>query len=141
MRAPRPAPPVPNPDEIATIVVGGRKWDDWTSVKVENHRAEAFDLFTFSNVERPITIQFQPRENCAIYLGGLLAITGVITVRQVAYDANNHGVQLMGKGVTLFAARSSIIDEAGSFDGQTFEQVAKQADRPDRRRRPDRRQD
>ena len=55
------ADPVPNPDEVATIVVGGRKWDDWTSVKVENRYAEAFDLFTFSNVERPVTVQFQAR--------------------------------------------------------------------------------
>ena len=83
------------------------------------------DLFMFSNVERPITIQFQPRDNVAIYLAGLLCITGVITARQVAYDANNHGVQLIGKGVTWFAARSSVIDAAGNFDNQTFEQVAK----------------
>jgi prophage tail gpP-like protein len=120
----------PNPDEVATIVVGGRKWDDWTSVKVENRYAEAFDLFTFSNVERPAAIQFKPRDECAIYLGGVLAITGVITVRQVAYDPNNHGVQLMGKGVTFWASRSSIIDETGSFDGQTFEQVAKTLIKP-----------
>jgi prophage tail gpP-like protein len=122
--APR-APSVPNPKEVATIVVGGRKWDDWTSVKVINRRAEAFDLFTFSNVERPVSVQFKPREECAVYLGGMLAITGVITVRQTAFDANNKGVQLMGKGVTFFASRGSIIDETGDLDGMTFEQVAK----------------
>jgi prophage tail gpP-like protein len=116
---------VPNPDEVATIVVGGRKWDDWTSVRVENRYAEAFDLFTFSNVERPVTVQFKPGDECAIYLAGMLAITGVVTVRQVGYDANNHGIQLAGKGITWYASRSSIIDETGSFDGQTFEQVAK----------------
>jgi prophage tail gpP-like protein len=119
------ASPVPNPDELATIVVGGRRWDDWTSVKVEHRFAEAYPLFTFSNVERPVTVQFRPGDECAIYLAGLLAITGVITVRQVAYDANNHAIQLMGKGVTFYAARSSIIDETGDFDGQTFEQVAR----------------
>jgi prophage tail gpP-like protein len=117
--------PTPNPDEIATLVVGGRKWDDWTSVKVENRYAEAFDFFTFSNVERPVTVQFRPGDECAVYLGGLLAIAGVITVRQVAYDANNHGIQFMGKSVTWYPSRSSIIDEAGNFDGHTFEQVAK----------------
>jgi prophage tail gpP-like protein len=123
-RAP-PAAPVPNPDEVATLVVAGRKWDDWTSVKVEHRYAEAFSFFTFSNVERPVTVQFKPGDECAIYLGGILAITGVITVRQIAYDANNHGIQLMGKGVTWYASRSSIIDDSGNFDGQTFEQVAK----------------
>ena len=67
------ADPVPNPDEVATIVVGGRKWDDWTSVKVENRYAEAFDLPTFSNVERPTTVQFRPGGQASgISLGGEL---------------------------------------------------------------------
>jgi prophage tail gpP-like protein len=116
---------VPNPDEVATLVVGGRVWNDWTSVKVENRFAEAFDVFQFENVERPITVQFVPGDAVGVYLGGMLAITGVVTVRQVGLDPNNHGVQLSGKGRTWFAARGSIIDETGSFDGQTFEQVAR----------------
>jgi prophage tail gpP-like protein len=124
-RAPYVTPPIPNPNEVATLVVGGRKWDDWTSVKIEHRFAEAYPLFTFSNVERPAAIQFRPGDECWIYLAGLIAITGVITVRQVSYDPNNHAVQLMGKGVTFFAARSSIINETGNFDGQTFEQIAK----------------
>jgi prophage tail gpP-like protein len=121
----KPSAPVPNPAEVATLVVNNRRWEDWTSVKVENRAAEPFDVFTFSNVERPQAIQFKPGDSCAVYLAGTLAITGVITVRQVGYDANNHGVQLMGKSVTFFAARSSIIDKSGDFSGQTFEQIAR----------------
>lgn len=121
---PRPSPVIPRPDETATIIVGGRRWDDWTSVMVEHRYAEAWPHFKFSSVERG-AVQFKPGEECAIYLGGVLAIVGVITVRQVAYDANNHGVQLMGKGVTWYASKSSIIDDTGDFDGQTFEQVAR----------------
>jgi prophage tail gpP-like protein len=123
-RAP-PPPSVPNPAEVATLVVNNRVWDDWTSVKVECRCAEAFDIFTFSNVERPISVQFRQGDTCAVYLAGTLAITGVITTRQVAYDANNVGIQLIGKSVTFFAARGSILDETGDLDGMTFEQVAK----------------
>jgi prophage tail gpP-like protein len=121
--------PTPNPAEVATIIVGGRRWDDWTNVMVEHRYAEAWPHFKFSSVERG-PIQFRPGQECAIYLGGVLAIVGVITVRQVAYDANNHGVQLMGKGVTWYASKSSIIDETGDFDGQTFEQVARKVIAP-----------
>jgi prophage tail gpP-like protein len=123
-RAP-PPPTVPNPAEVATLVVNNRVWDDWTSVRVECRCAEPFDIFTFSNVERPVSVQFRPGDTCAVYLAGTLAITGVITTRQVAYDANNVGIQLMGKSVTFFASKGSIIDETGDLDGQTFEQVAK----------------
>lgn len=121
---PRPRRVVPNPEETATILIGGRKWEDWTSVSV-THRCEAWPLFQFSAVERSSALQIRPGDECAIYLGGVLAITGVVTVRQVAYDANNHGIQIQGKGVTSFAAEGSIIDETGDYDGQSFEQVAR----------------
>jgi prophage tail gpP-like protein len=124
--------PIPNPAEVATLIVGGRKFDDWTSVMVQHRYAEAWPLFRFSAVERLpaiqsrwASLQFKPGDECAIYLGGILAIVGVITVRQVAYDAQNHAVQLQGKGISWYASKSSIIDESGNFDGQTFEQVAR----------------
>jgi len=44
-------------------------------------------------------------------------VSGVILVRQVAYDANNHGVSLQGVGVSWYAARASIVP---SIDGLTF---------------------
>jgi prophage tail gpP-like protein len=127
---PRFPPPTPNPDEVATILVNGRQFDDWESVWVQHRYAEAWPLFRFTAAERdPLpelwtTLQFKPGDECAIYLGGILAIVGVITVRQVAYDANSHGVQLQGKGVTWYAAEGSIIDKDGNFDNQNFEQAA-----------------
>ena len=128
--------PAPNPDEVATIIAGGRKFDDWTSVRVVHAYAEAWPHFTFTAVERDKppdnwgALQFKPGDECAIYLGGILAITGMVTVRQVAYDGQSHGVQIMGKGRSWHAARSSIIDEHGSFDDQTFEQAARQVIAP-----------
>jgi prophage tail gpP-like protein len=125
-----PVTPVPNPDEVATLIVGDRRWDDWTSVKVMHKYADPFAEFTFSNTERPVTVQFKPWDECRIYLADKLAVAGVITVRQVAYDANTHGVQLMGKGRTWFAARASIIDENGDYDGKSFEEVAREIIKP-----------
>jgi prophage tail gpP-like protein len=117
--------PVPNPAEVATIMIGRRKWEDWTTVMVQHRYAEAWPLFAFSAVERSRAYQIRAGDECAIYLGGVLAVVGRITVRQVAYDANNHAVQIQGKGVTSYASESSIIDETGNFDDQTFEQLAR----------------
>jgi prophage tail gpP-like protein len=43
----------------------------------------------------------------------------------VAYDANQHGIQLDGKSLTYFAAKSSVDVPDGNFDGMTFEEVAR----------------
>jgi prophage tail gpP-like protein len=129
-------PNVPNLDEVATIVVNERRFDDWETVWVQHRWAEAYPLFRFTAVERdPIPewwgrLQFKPGDECAIYLGGILAVTGVITVRQTSYDANQHGVMLQGKGITWYAARGSILDKDGKYDGMTFEQVARKVIAP-----------
>jgi prophage tail gpP-like protein len=75
-------------------------------------------------------LQFKPGDDCAIYLGGQLAITGVIITRQVAYDADNHGVMLDGVGITWWAHRASIIpqgnESVGNFDDKSFQQTAEE---------------
>lgn len=124
------------PQEVATVVVQGRRFDDWQSVFVQHRWTDAFPIFRFTAAERdPIPtlwsrLQFKPRDECAIYLGGHLAIAGVITLRQTAYDASSHGVMLQGVGLTWFAARGSIIDKTSNYDDQTFEQVARKVIAP-----------
>lgn len=124
------------PEETATIVVRGTRFYDWESVFVQHRWTEAFPLFRFTAAERdrPATLweklQFAPGDECAIYLGGILAISGVILLRQASYDANAHGVMLQGVGMTWYATRGSILDEKGNFDGQTFEQVARKVIAP-----------
>jgi prophage tail gpP-like protein len=127
---------VPNPDEVATLIVAGLNFQDWESVWVQHRWADAFPLFRFTAAERdPIpelwtTLQFKPGDECAIYLGSYLSIAGIILQRQVAYDANSHAVQLSGVGITWAAARASILDKESSYDGMTFEQVARKVIAP-----------
>jgi prophage tail gpP-like protein len=127
---------VPNPDEVATLIVAGRRFDNFKSVWVQERWTEAFPQFRFSTadvIETPPTwqlLQFKPGDECAIYLGGRLAISGFILSRQTAYDANNHGVQLSGVGRSWAAARASILDKTGSFDGMSFEAAARKVIAP-----------
>jgi prophage tail gpP-like protein len=125
------APGNRNLDEVATVVVNNRQFNQWESVYIQQRWAEAFPIFKFTSadiVEVPPkdwqTLQFKPRDECAIYLGGLLAIAGFITTRQTTYDAENHQVQYEGVGLTWFAGRSSILNQTGNYDGKTFEEIA-----------------
>jgi prophage tail gpP-like protein len=127
---------VPNPAEVATLIVGGFQFNDWESVWIQHRWTDDSALFKFTAAERDpnpdrwATLRFIPGDECAIYLGKQLAVAGVILTRQVAYDAFQHGVMLMGKGVTWYAARGSIIDKDSKFDDMTFEEVARKVIAP-----------
>jgi prophage tail gpP-like protein len=123
-----------NAEETATILVNGRKFSDWETVMIQIRWAESHPIFKFTTadqIEVPMDwrlLQFKPGDDCGIYLGDTLVITGVIQTRQVAYDANNHGVMLDGVGRQWWAARASIVPQGnepvGNYDGMSFKQVA-----------------
>jgi prophage tail gpP-like protein len=122
---------MPNPAEVATLVVAGYKFTAWESVWVQHQWPEVSPLFRFTAAEADpnkenswASLRFRPGDECAIYLGKQLGIIGLITTRQVAYDANSHGVMLLGKGKTWLAGRASVITKTMTFDNKTFEQVA-----------------
>jgi len=125
-------PPVPNPDEIAELVVAGGRFRDWESVWVQHRAGEPFAFFQFTAAERePFAnrwqaVRFYPDDHVIITLGGKLAMNGIITIRQVAYDKKTHGVQLQGKGITHWAAKSSVESKTGSFDMKNLVQIAKE---------------
>jgi prophage tail gpP-like protein len=128
---------MPVPTEIAKVIVNGAVFEDWESVWVQLRLSEAYSIFRFTAAEDPsaiggswLTAQFKPGDDCEIELAGFLAITGIIVERQTAYDANNHGVLLQGYSVTWYAAKSSVKHDTGSFDGKTFEQIAREVIAP-----------
>jgi prophage tail gpP-like protein len=126
--------------EIAELIVRGDVFDDWESVWVQ-HRWNEIPIFRFTAAERDEVpevppgsgpraiwekLQFRPGDSCTIKLGGQLAVTGVIETRQVAYDATNHGIMLIGRGVQSWAARSSVKTKTMNFDGKNVAQIAKE---------------
>jgi prophage tail gpP-like protein len=116
--------------ETAVIRVNGEDFYNWESVWVQHRWTDPYPIFRFTcaeDVPAPslwTKMQFEPGDEASIQLGGQLAITGVILVRQTAYDANNHGVMLQGVGMTWLAARASHVDKDGNFDNMTFIQIA-----------------
>jgi prophage tail gpP-like protein len=114
----------------ATLIVQGVNFKDWESVFVQLRWLEPNSYFRFTSVERDTPtgmfykLQFLPGEDVLINLGGITVIKGYIETRQVGYDANRHGVELLGKSVTAEVAKSSVNSKSGSFDGMTWKQVA-----------------
>jgi prophage tail gpP-like protein len=128
---------MPKPTEIATLTVNGQTFEDWEFVMVRRPFGDSYHYFQFSAAERDPAIvkpsnkladwtklQFKPGDLCTVKLAGQLAITGFIETRQVAYDANSHGVMLLGKSYTANAAKSSVDSKTGNFDQKTIQQVA-----------------
>jgi prophage tail gpP-like protein len=123
-------------EEKATLIVGGKKFEDWESVWCQHTWGDPFQHFRFTAAEREPTaktyqlLQIKPEDECIIELDGELAINGMVVTRQAAFDEGNHGVLLQGVGMTWTAARASIIHETNSFDGKSFMQIAEEILKP-----------
>ena len=124
-------PLAPGQDEIAVIrVTGGADYQDWETVWVQIRWNERYDYCRFTAAERREDVvpfwrdwKLGPCDTVEVILAGQLAMTGTITERQVAYDVANHGVQLVGKGQTVWGYKSSVNTQTGSFDNMSFEQI------------------
>ena len=134
-----PPRPASKPQETAVLTVNGVEFDDWESVFVQGRWADPFTYFRFAAAERdPVfgkqpydvplweKLQFKPGDKCTVSLAQVQVVSGVIEIRQAAYNATSHGVMLQGKSVTAWAARSSVDTKTGSFDGKNILQVAQE---------------
>jgi prophage tail gpP-like protein len=119
--------PGADPTEVAEIYVLGAAvsgvYSDWESVWVQQRWKEGEPAFRFVATERdPLPtlwqrLQIVPKDAVFIKLGGEIAITGVVIVRQTAYDAGSHSVSIQGKGEQWFVWRGAILDKKQHFDG------------------------
>ena len=119
-----------NPAEIAQLQVAGVSFQDWETVWIQHRWSDGWPLFRFTaaeNATMPISwiqLQFKPGDLATIWLGGQLAITGIILTRQTSYDANNHGVELSGVGRTWAAGESSVDTKDANQDNKALMDIA-----------------
>jgi prophage tail gpP-like protein len=128
---------VPNPKEIAALTINGQKYEDWTSVMVEVRITEAFPIFQFdcsefdeSNRKASLStvinnMKIKPGDVVDVTLAGQQIVRGYVTERHVAYDARNHAVRIIGVGKTFDLVTSSVWSQGGSYDNQSWEQMAR----------------
>jgi len=124
-----------NPSEIAVLVVNGTEFYDWLSIEVKIEIA-AYASFSFTCTEfSPIpsawtSLKFKPGDKCDVYLGGVHVLKGYILTRQVAYDGKTHAVQLSGVSLSFDIASSSIVTQAGNYDGYDWKRVTESLIKP-----------
>jgi prophage tail gpP-like protein len=140
-------PTIFKPSEVAQLIVNGRQYREWETVWAQERWNESFGFFRFTTNERkpipvstPITladiqagifgtqpIADIPVDVCnqvLLTLGGVPAMNGYVTQRQVAYDAERHQILLIGKSQTFWPFRSHIKAEQADMSGLTIMQVA-----------------
>ena len=132
VRASPPPQPIGGPKDIATLLVRGSLFTNWTSIRLEQRVSEAFPTFQFECTEEskiPLEVdalQFVPGDVVAAFVGGVPALFGYITERHVAYDAKSHSVRLIGVGDTFDLATSMVpLEKLGGHDGQDVLTLAK----------------
>jgi prophage tail gpP-like protein len=130
-----PAPQIESrfpPSEQAILAVRDQLFTDWESVWLQFRWNDSYAYFRFIAAERMpppadwTLLQFKPGDSCTVWLAGQRALTGIITERQVSYDANRHQVQLIGKTWSRWGYKSSVDTLTGNFDGKTLSQVYKE---------------
>lgn len=117
-------------EETCSVIVNGMRYEDWKTVWIQWNWSDQFSRFRLTCAERepyPLpgeVLQLAPQDEVAIFLGGILVITGFIVTRQVIYDGVNHAVQLEGVSASWMAQRSSIEHKTNDFDNKSFLQIA-----------------
>ncbi len=116
--------------DIAELTVGGAGYHDWKTVYVYLCYQEANNFYRFTCSEgRPLAQNFaehriRPGDFCTVTLGGQYAIGGRVTVRQVAYTATHHGVEITGKGETYRTVNGAAVVKGGELTNVTYQEMA-----------------
>jgi len=117
---------MPNPQEVASIVANDVTYRNWKTIEISRSVHELASYMKFSAAEsEPGTPQLMPGNPGQGLLGGKLAITGNIIIRQVFYDAKNHGAEFVLISYPDGTLTGTVQANPGQFIGNTFTQMAK----------------
>jgi prophage tail gpP-like protein len=118
-------------EELAVLIVNGRKYSDWESVSVRHEdsaRPPFLCRFTCSE-GMPIAanfakLQIKPGDSCSVTLAGYPAFNGKVMTRQVFYDAHRHYIEIQAGSFTD-PMTASTVSSTMEYKNVTFEQVAR----------------
>lgn len=114
----------------ATIVANGSTYSGWESIEISRTFTEPVSYMKFRTSERTspgslgATTSLIPGDLASGYLAGRLAITGTVMTRQVVFDGQSHGVEIIVAGQTQELIASSVDLKPGQYTNQTLTQIA-----------------
>src|SRR5437762_1038050 len=120
-----------NPTEICEVTANGRIYSNWKTVEVSRNIDDNFidhALLVVSEVSsgaKAISdLKLKPGDPVTVKLTGQLVIDGEVYLRQAAYNAREHSVQI---GISSFAqsvVASTVDGKPGQYTNQTLQQIA-----------------
>jgi prophage tail gpP-like protein len=118
-----------NPAEICIVNANGQNYDIFETVEVHRSAVDIIDhaLLTVSELTTGGTklsdLKLAPGDSASITLGGVQAMTGNVYLRQAAYDANTHAVQIGIVSHSQAVMRTSVDGAPGQYVNQTIQQI------------------
>ena len=123
-----------NPDEVATLIVNGMVFRDWKTILVHLGILEAYGYYRFTTSEDAPPdklatrgwpgLRIRPGDHCTVLLGGVHAISGMVTTRQVAYTGNHHVIEIIGKTYTWISTKAAATAPGQEMSNVTFQELA-----------------
>lgn len=120
------------PSELAVLQVNGQLYQDWETVSVRHClKDHPYFFFRFTCSEgMPLTknwaaMQIKPGDQCQVTLAGQPAIQGLVSTRQVFYDAKRHYVEIQGASNVVGLAYTSAISKTMEHKNVTYDQFAR----------------
>jgi prophage tail gpP-like protein len=119
------------PQEIAVVEANGRKYNIWENFELSRTIPVLMDhaMLTVSEVSTAggtgfSNLKLAPGDKAIITLGGVTALTGTVYLRQAAYDATTHAVQIGIASQVHAVIRTSVDGAPGQYLNQTLQQIA-----------------
>jgi prophage tail gpP-like protein len=122
--------------EVAEVTIKGKRFRDWESVIVRMEEGNVPNSFKLSVSEgAPLSktfaeMQIKPGDHCTVTLAGELAITGYVETRQVAYTAEQHGIEIVGHSLNKAAVDASVMHKTMEFKNKGISQIATELLKP-----------
>lgn len=119
--------------DIAKLTVNGMDFTDWETVLVRHAFMEnpLFSCrFTCSEgmplAKNWAALRIRPGDYCTVTLGGILAFSGKVQIRQVFYDGRRHHIEIQcANNVDLYT--STFVTKTGEHKDKTLEQIVRAA--------------
>jgi prophage tail gpP-like protein len=117
------------PQEICTVTANGQNYNIWESVEVVKSAEDVIDhcMLTVSEISTGGSslsqLKLAPGDTVTVTLGGMQAMNGLVYLRQAAYDANVHAVQIGICSTAQDIMRTSVDGAPGQYLNQTIQQI------------------
>ena len=118
--------------QIATVVANGFQYSNWLTVEVSRSHPDVFMHVRLTVAEPgvglnggsgPSALQLWINDQVQVYLGGILVMDGSVSVRQAAYSAEEHAVEIIIFSQAPAVGFSSVDGVPGQYSNNNLQQI------------------